>query len=542
MSSWQPDPRQSVGSGHSSWWLFAVAFPFVALAMIVMLRTVIFGAPIYEVGDLAANALQIAKAKRFDEIVGNYSRFDFHHPGPAFFYVYALGEWVFHDLLRITAAPDNAHLLAATLLQAIFLVGGVVAVSSLMRRGRIAFVVLACAIALVHFRLAGDPQTSIWPPDVLVITFFTFVACSAVIATGRAGFLPLAVLAGAFLVHGHAGQVLFVVPIFVVAWVLLVRAVRRDRGPGTDAFIEAAGRAHVWAVLIAIPFLATIVLDAIRGPGSNVARILAAGQMGGHPVDSVANYLVSFLTYDVPGGVISVAPGDQLAFIVAHAPRLVLIVALIALPIGWAWYRPATGRGSDRFAADLRTYWGILLVAAVLSVVWVFVQPGDLYGFNSYFLWGLVFAAILPGAMIVVDRAEGRAGRTAIVLAAGIVATIGVAVASPPVTSDNASGREIHAAVPGLLATTDPSRPIYLDMDGLPAWSPAAGLALELEREGRRFEVADGGPSLILGYDHVADPGETVRPIRWILVDPRTTRAFVYRLSDDLAIGRIEDP
>ena len=127
-------------------------------------------------------------------------------------------------------------------------------------------------------------------------------------------------------------------------------------------------------------------------------------------------------------------------------------------------------------------------------------------------------------------------------LAAGIVATIGVAVASPPVTSDNASGREIHAAVPGLLATTDPSRPIYLDMERLPAWSPAAGLALELEREGRRFEVADGGPSLILGYDHVADPGATVRPIRWILVDPRTTRAFVYRLSDDLAIGRIEDP
>ncbi|REM67800.1 hypothetical protein DSI38_09235, partial [Mycobacterium tuberculosis] len=58
----------------------------------------VFGPYRLEVGDFAANALNIIRAKSFHEIYGNYSRWQFNHPGPFFFYVYAFGEMVLVDL------------------------------------------------------------------------------------------------------------------------------------------------------------------------------------------------------------------------------------------------------------------------------------------------------------------------------------------------------------------------------------------------------------------------------------------------------------
>jgi len=72
-------------------------------------RRFIFQEPFHEEGDFAVNALQIDQAKRFHEIHGNYSRFNFDHPGPAFFYVYALGEAALYDAVRLTASPAAAH-------------------------------------------------------------------------------------------------------------------------------------------------------------------------------------------------------------------------------------------------------------------------------------------------------------------------------------------------------------------------------------------------------------------------------------------------
>src|SRR6266487_3878520 len=70
-----------------------------------------------ELGDFAANALQIRNAKSFQELYGNYSRWGFHHPGPAFFYLYAAGEFLLRDVLRAVPSPFNAHLLVGVLIQ-----------------------------------------------------------------------------------------------------------------------------------------------------------------------------------------------------------------------------------------------------------------------------------------------------------------------------------------------------------------------------------------------------------------------------------------
>src|SRR5208337_1374894 len=64
----------------------------VFVAVLLALNTDLFRRPIYEWADFAANSIQIQNAKHFRELLGNYSRWGFHHPGPVFFYVFAAGE------------------------------------------------------------------------------------------------------------------------------------------------------------------------------------------------------------------------------------------------------------------------------------------------------------------------------------------------------------------------------------------------------------------------------------------------------------------
>src|SRR6185295_9336068 len=86
---------------------WAIAFLAAIILGAILLNNArpIFSDAHYETGDLAANSLQVIRAKHFELVLGNYSRFGFYHPGPAFFYVYAAGEALFHDVLGIVPTP-----------------------------------------------------------------------------------------------------------------------------------------------------------------------------------------------------------------------------------------------------------------------------------------------------------------------------------------------------------------------------------------------------------------------------------------------------
>src|SRR5690242_4267503 len=102
---------------RSPWPLAAALAVMLFVALMVAGRGFYFGSSVLEVGDGASNALQIDNAKGGTEIYGNYSRFGFNHPGPAFWYVYAAGEYLLHDLTGVVPTPHNAHSLASLALQ-----------------------------------------------------------------------------------------------------------------------------------------------------------------------------------------------------------------------------------------------------------------------------------------------------------------------------------------------------------------------------------------------------------------------------------------
>ena len=67
-----------------------------------------FSPHLLEQGDLAANALQVERAREFTELLGPYSQHGFHHPGPVSFYFFAGAQSLFGFLPSILAR----HMLA----------------------------------------------------------------------------------------------------------------------------------------------------------------------------------------------------------------------------------------------------------------------------------------------------------------------------------------------------------------------------------------------------------------------------------------------
>lgn len=211
--------------------------------------------------------------------MGPISRWGFRHPGPALFYVYDLGEAVFHDLLKIVPAPCNAQVLANVLLTSFFLAAALIIIARWTDAR--CFVPLALIIGVLHFAKVGlFPFLSVWAAHPPILIFLCLLAAGASVAAGHAAHLPLLVLAGGFLVHIHVSQALFVVPIALLAYASFQwrQPAATDSVGGWRHWLpqpwRAFPRAHWIAASMLALFLLPLVIDAARGERSNLARIL----------------------------------------------------------------------------------------------------------------------------------------------------------------------------------------------------------------------------------------------------------------------------
>ena len=494
----------------------------------------------YEQADDAANALSIDAARHGREIYGNYSRFIFRHPGPAFVYAYAAGELVLKEGLGLVSPRHNAHLLAGLLLQAAFLALaiGVAASHSSAPWRATGFLT---GVALVHFACVPGAFTQIWPPLALIMPTALFAVAAASVATGRTGHAVWLALSAGFLLHGHVAQFLLVGgALLLVAGIL---AFGRLRGRPAESPTRAQGLAlALIAALTVLPW----VIDAARGRESNLFNIwLHVRQSAGDPLRpgwrvalaDTASYFCYCTRQDD-----WFAPGATLTGLQFLRDQVLGILAALAGAAGCGWVLWREWGSPAAPAAFRRRLAGVVSVSFLLCVVWAHRQDGGITFFNSLFVFGLALAAwFIP----VLALAEGAgAGISALVLAAlaaAILASAGRFGERPAFMGPDTLGREAAAAVPRWLSgEAHPERAKLLQF-GPDQWVEAVTVAAALNREGIRSYVPEsefGEWRVMFGDDHVIHSLEEARalgPFSWWR--PAARDGIGGRLAKDLDDG-----
>jgi hypothetical protein len=474
---------------------FLLTFFGVVVLLAYANHAFFFERPVHEDGDFAVNALQIERAKHLDELYGNYSRFHFNHPGPAFFYVYAIGELVLHDLFLFTPSPHSAHALIGLMLQAAFFTGALTIARRWVQSPW--FLPIALLAAAVHFGLARNAFSSIWPPHVLVMPFLCFIIACASTAAGRAEHLPAAALAGCFLVHGYVAQPLYVLTLFLLTYVLFWRRVR-EPGETWASVVRRYRRPHAIAAACIALFVLPILIDFTYGSDSNFARILEF--LGGHRNEHQSLwrsflYLLAFFSYVHNQDEFLPEHGSaDASFLNSHWPHLLIWAAVFGVII---WYvrrlrRSETAERPFAFALAL-----MLAVTLSLSLLWGIIQVGPMFEFNGQFYYGMLYAIVLLFVVAICSVLPARGSLIGGAALCVIAATVGWTAQHPPISTQGPDYDSTAASEAAMQADPAPKAPKLLVFDH-DDWGFAASTALDLKRAGKSYRV-DGNWTFMFG-------------------------------------------
>ncbi len=483
--------------GRRPWWVWAVPFALL-FALLCVRNRFLFTTRLYEQGDAGANSILIEQAKHFTLLVGNYSRERFNHPGPAYMYVQAFGEYLFQNALHVVPTAWNAHMLSVFALNSAFVALAVGVVYGWTRSLRGA---IACFAVFTCFAIAYPPiVNSDWMPYMYVVAYMVFVIAAGSVAAGRAQDAWIFALTGWFLIHGHA-CFLFFVPALTVAVLAAVLWPRKATlRASVGEFFREQRRAWIPVAVISAVFALPIVVNLLLHWPGDFGKYISyggSGRAGGHSLRQVAEYALWFWW---PHRHAWLAPvlGYPVALAVTFWPRTY-------------WQ----GRGPLR-----RFLLALLAVNVVSSLVFLFyaaVGIDNLSGYYiGYFYWSAplvtVLVVVLAGLEAVPRRGAGGSRFThslstgvAVLAAAAAFAVLAVI---PGTRTSTSSADESLPQVVATLAARAQGRTIVLHIDG-PAWVETAGFLVQAERTGVKACLDDPWYTFLMTRQFICTPAQT---------------------------------
>ena len=363
----------------------------ILFGLFVLLSPELFRAPIIPYGDEAANSYRVFRARHFEQLLGNFSRWQFHHPGPAYFYLLAAGEFLFHDLLRLTPAPFNAQILSAMLLSLVFAAGAL----AIFRRhfASSAFPALAALmLALVTFAVnRGLPNlmmVSIWPPGWMLANFLFFAAAAMAVGAGDLAILPAMVGGGALLAQGHVSQAPFVI---LMAAGACAAGMWQRRGDGSWRELARRNRARViLSVAIVAVVAAPIAVELRIHEPDNLDAILgyvvaSRGHFNTFP--QAVKFCAGFLLFtpDIERWAFDPLRGQL--FGALHRGSVIGFWAVALALAGAVFVRARRMRPGEKAFV-----WSALLVCALawaMFLIWALKLTGEFFAFNGLFIYSL---------------------------------------------------------------------------------------------------------------------------------------------------------
>ncbi len=470
--------------------MFAVAVSAVVFfAVLLILNRDLFRVAIVEYTDFAANALQVERAKHFRELLGNYSRWGFHHPGPAFFYIFALGEKVLHDWLHLVPAEMNAHILSMVVLNSAFLFGAIGIIAAYCRSRLFPPTALALSlffIYVVNRTIPGSAIFSIWMPHVLLFCFLFFVTVCASVAAGRTSHIPWLVFSGLMLIHGHVAQPLFVGTLSLAALGTLWW--REGRSVGWEEFFHQNRKPFVISALLIMLFALPMVLDVAMYRDNNIRAILHHAKAHKGLQQSFMQslkYEFSFLAF-VPD------PEVVLKTASAHLVSKGWSKPYVAVYWSVGWLMAGLAAGIYLFTGQ-RIPWFIryaaceIVLISVLFYYWTLKMTGPLFNFNGYFFFGVQLLALFLLAFLILDGLRLTA-TPAISLTLCVLLPLSILGTKQGFLNTEKGEHETDRLVAHL--PPDDGKMLHLTFDSS-NWMLEAGVASRLRHEHRPFCVDD---------------------------------------------------
>ena len=449
----------------------------------------------FEWGDYAANAIQIQNAKHFRELLGNYSRWGFHHPGPAFFYLFAAGEAVFHDCFHLVPEAMNAYALTIVLTNSLFLFLSIWIVA---RQVATAFFVPAAVIAslllvgVINRTISSTPATAevafsaVWMPHVLLFCFLFFLICCAAVACGQIRLLPLAAFSGLMLLHAHVAQGLFVGPLsLMMVGVLLWRQLRTRR---LSTFLKDCRSELIICCVLACIFATPIVADvALHHPNNlDAIRTYLRDQVRlPNSLRQAGLYELSFFTFLPNPEIVLLHPSPEL-FVRGGAHLYVLKYwAFLVFLVG-----TVTGlrlRGKLHLTPFVQYILLEVGVVTLLFLYWTLNMAGGLFNFNGYFFYSIQFAIIFCLLSVIATALPGlKNGSRPLAFGLSCAAPFFILASQNHFTTPLGVGNEINQislAVEGRV-------PLLQIVFPAEDWPTAVGVASRFKRANQQFCVA----------------------------------------------------
>lgn len=436
-----------------------------------------------EFADFAKDSIRVTSAKKGLELYGNYSRWGFSHPGPAFFYLFAAGEYVFHDWLRIIGSPYAAQMLTSILFQCVCVAAALI--YALHRLDFLYALSAAMILLVVHWHYAVGAPASTWPPYLLFGPVFMMIVFGAGLANGDIKALPVLVFAGAMACHNHVAQPLIAVPLAALA-------------TAAWPFTNSAPQRTIWkaglvAALISAIFLAPLALDLLKGRESNLATIWShirahAGER--HTLDQATGYLLSFPLYEQKQAtLLASSTFSAFAYVQSNGRLVLLVIPAIAavaafVPLG-------------RKQPYLRWFAIFALLATLLSFVWSIIQDGELHEFNGSFMYAVIFALyLLP--LFVLSKIEPPVAplRTAVAACTFVLLLAAIHVFPKSLHKWDLDAPQFIANLRNLV---EKHHRIYIQFTQADEWIEALATINQLDRLGADFRV-DGDNAYLHRY------------------------------------------
>jgi hypothetical protein len=465
--------------GRGRWRLVPIGL-MAALAALAMVNFARELPPIITASDLAVTELYTELAMGGRVLVGPYSRFGWHHPGPVYFYLQA-------PLYAVSGQAAAALYVGALAINIVALVT-IVWVMARQERGPL-FVLVTVGCVLLAWRLPRF-LASPWTAHVPIFPSMAFAILCAAVASGRWKLLPVTVVFGSFIAQTHAALVPMVAALSASLAAVLV--LRRERSSEFLSVLNIS--AWVYLAVWLLPMS-----EALSHAGGNVAALwqfFVIDPAEGQPFRN------AFIHWSY--GVTGVLRPD---FGVPWGGHIALQYLWWGIPCAIAQVVLLVVIGRRHFRAG-RIFEGHLAISALLASsvgLWALTRiRGDILDHEVFWLsaFGALNLAIISAAglrEIAMLRSTGvtvaRLTSAGCVLLLMLFVALGVShlrdfTAFEQRRRERAVIVAAHASIRGYLLREQIERPLLVLHND--RWSDGAGVLLRLYRDGTDVRVPEG--------------------------------------------------